>query len=218
MDSRFAIMGWCLIFFVGLALIAPVRAYGADVRIGCGTLSNPYGPYDYNNAYDRIHKLPIVEKFHFTRSVRMLEHGSSGSLPGDLDYTLRAFPNHPYALYAMARWQLQHGDRAGPNYYTAECYFKRAIKFRPKDGVVWMIYGIFLQRKGELEAALQKYLHAKKLIPKSPELDYNLGLLYVKLKKFAKARQFAELAYKGGYPLPGLRDKLKAAGKWKQDR
>lgn len=215
MNLRFVAMLF-LLACVGMATVAPGLVKAADTGIGCGTLANAFGPYDYNNPYARTHKLHIVEKYHFTESVRTLQHGATGTIPRDLDYTLRAFPNHPQALYAMARWQLAHGDKAGPHHLTAECYFTRAIEFRPKDGVVWMIYGIFLQRKGELKQALQKYLHAKKLIPKSPELDYNLGLLYVKLKDYDKARHYAELAYDGGYPLPWLKKQLKAVGAWKR--
>ena len=34
------------------------------------------------------------------------------------------------------------------------------------------------------------------------------------MKNYALARQEAQLAYKQGYPLPGLRNKLSAIGQW----
>lgn len=216
MNNRSAVMLFSLACMVVVPLM-PRVVIAASERQGCGRLANAYGPYDYNDPANRGHRLHIVEHYHFTESVRTLQPGVPG-IPQNLDYTLRAFPNHPQALYAMARWQLAHGDHAGPHYLTAECYFKRAIEFRPRDGVVWMIYGIFLQRKGQLKKALQKYLHAKNLIPKSPELDYNLGLLYVRLKDYGKARRYAELAYNAGYPLPGLKKQLKAVGAWTHNR
>lgn len=190
---------------------------------GCGSLKNAYGPFDYNTAYGRKH-WEIVESHHFTESVRTLKHGSTGKIPNDLDYTLRAFPNQPAALYDMAIYQLQHGyppagthDTTG--YYSAACYFKRAMAFAPKDGVVRMVYAIYLQRQDKDKIALKLYQQAEKLIPpaRAGELHYDMGLLYFKMKDYEKAREEAKNAYSGGYPLPGLRNQLKAAGQWSAD-
>jgi hypothetical protein len=49
---------------------------------------------------------------------------------------------------------------------------------------------------------------------KSPELHYNYGLLLTQLKDYEKARKHAKKAYDGGYPLPGLKNQLKAANQW----
>lgn len=187
---------------------------------GCGSLHNAYGPYNYNTARGRA-AWPVVQHYHFTESVQRLQHGSTGKIPEDLDYTLRAFPNQPLALFDMARYQLEHGYPRGANwdsvhYYPADCYFKRAIAFAPKDGVVRMIYGIYLQRKGDDKAALKRYHQAEKLIKpaRTAELHYNMGLLYFQMKDYAEARKQAKLAYAKGYPLPGLRKQLKAVGQW----
>lgn len=210
-----------LVFVLPLARLARAAESDTNLQIqGCGTLQNAYGPYNYNSATGRAH-WKIVERFHFTPSVQRLEHGNTGTLPEDLDYTLRAFPNQPLALFDMARYQLQHGYPPGASwesvhYYPAECYFKRAIAFAPGDGVVRMVYAIYLQRKGEERAALKRYQQAQKLIaPKrAAELHYDMGLLYFKMKDYAKAREQAKLAYAKGYPLPGLREQLQAVGQW----
>ncbi|HYW75891.1 MAG TPA: ABC transporter permease [Gammaproteobacteria bacterium] len=210
---------------VGAALTVSHIAAAAQSKVSsedpnCLNLHLGYGPFNYNTARGRAH-WKIVEEYHFTPSVQRLQHGHTASIPQDLDYTLRAFPNQPLALYDMAKYQLAHGYPLGGTYNSvhyvrAECYFKRAIRFAPKDGVVRMLYGIYLQRKGDHKAALKRYKQAEKLInPKrAAELHYDMGLLYLKMKDYAKAREQAKRAYSEGYPLPGLRKQLQAVGEW----
>jgi hypothetical protein len=193
-------------------------AQGMDVP-GCGSLLNAFGPFDYTNpAHVRDH-LAIVEQFHFDRGVDSLKgHAQSGRdmLGGDLAYTLRAFPNHHRALDAMGRYQLQSKQTPAPGArMSAECYFERAMVFAPHDGVVHMVYGIYLARQGDLDAALERYLEALQMTPDSTELHYNLGLLYADMKRYDDARDQAWLAYGSGFPLLGLRNKLLRAGEWR---
>ena len=47
----------------------------------------------------------------------------------------------------------------------------------------------------------------------SPEIHYFLGLAYLNLKDLDLASEHARRAYDLGYPLPGLRNKLAAAGR-----
>jgi len=205
---------------LAIAVLAFARAgaQGMDVP-GCGTLVNAYGPYDYTNPADVRDHLPIVEQFHFDRGVDALKgHAQSGpqSLGGDLAYTLRAFPNHHRALDAMGRYQLRSKQAPAPGArLTAECYFERAMAFAPRDGVVHMVYGIYLARKGDLDAALDRYLEALQMTPESTELHYNLGLLYADMKRYDDARDQAWIAYGSGFPLLGLRNKLVRAGQWR---
>lgn len=184
--------------------------------LDCGELTNPYGPYDFTDPAHREEFLPVVEKFHFTKNVEALIRGKSDTITGDLHYTLRAFPNHHRALDSMARYQFQHKRPFGAPYYSAECYFVRAIRFKPYDGVVRLIYGIFFHKRGDFQSAEVRYLEALKLVPEasSAEVFYNLGLLYIDLKMWGKAIEFAQKAYDGGHPLPGLKNRLKRAGKW----
>ena len=50
----------------------------------------------------------------------------------------------------------------------------------------------------------------------SANLYYNSGLIYFDLKYYEKSLAYAQKAYQMGYPLPGLRDKLKRSGKWQE--
>lgn len=220
--------GLLMLACIGLALYAWSAGARADESAanlkaqGCGSLENPYGPFNYNTARGRKH-WPIVRNYHFTQEVRTLKHGSTGSLGHDLDYTLRAFPNQPAALYDMIVYQLRDGYPNGGThetvgYYSAECYLKRAVVFAPHDGVVRMIYAIYWQRKGDDQKALKRYKQAEKRIKpaRSAELYYNMGLLYFQLKDYNNAREYAKKAYKRGYPLSGLRQQLKSVHQWSE--
>jgi tetratricopeptide (TPR) repeat protein len=184
----------------------------------CGALENAYGPFDYTDPTDRRDKLPIVEQFHFNIDVENLRRGQSSTIIGDLDYTLRAFPNHHRALNAMARYQQANPEAVVPPFRTAECYFNRALRFSPRDGTARMIYGSYLFKRGQRQAALQRYEEALALQPESAEAHYNMGLLQLELKRTAQALEHAHKAYSLGYPLQGLKNKLKRAGAWKEPR
>jgi hypothetical protein len=64
-------------------------------------------------------------------------------------------------------------------------------------------------------ASVEKLDAALALGVPSPNTDYNIGLTYFDVGEFDKALVSAHRAYGGGFPLPGLRNKLKRAGKWK---
>jgi tetratricopeptide (TPR) repeat protein len=100
--------------------------------------------------------------------------------------------------------------------FTVACYFARAVEFAPDDGAVRVLYGIYLSRRGHKNEALEHLQAAQKLLADAdnPNLHYNLGLAYFELKDYDKALAHAKKAYELGFPLPGLRDKLKRAGKW----
>ena len=179
---------------------------------GCGDLHNAYGPFDYRDPVNKRVNLPIVETFHFTPDVESLRHGSSGTVLGDLRYTLRAFPNHHRALKSIARYALAGGqfpiDDSIP---SAECYFDRAIAFRPDDAAVRVIYANYLFKTGGREEARKQYEEALRLAPESVEINYVAGLFFVDIGDLERARKLAKMAYDNGYPLPGLRKKLVAA-------
>lgn len=198
-----------------LLLAAPARAAGADAELDCGDpFANGVGPWDYTNAEDRSNpqRIPIVERYHFTTGVETLTKGESTAyVLGDIDYTLRAVPNHHRALNAAARYDIENGGTP-LRFRSAYCWFQRAMVFRPEDGTVRLIYGNWLTRKGRNEEALEAYADAKKLMPGSVEVDYNMGLLYLKMGDLEKARESAQVAYAGNYPLDGLRRKLAEKG------
>ena len=184
----------------------------------CGSLNKVlgvFGPFDYNDPEDRSQRLYAVESFHFTQEVEELRAGKSGTVAADLNYTLISFPNHHRALNSIARLESSKGDMSGAK-YSVDCYFDRAMRWRPNDAAVRGIYANYLYRKNDLAGARLQYEEALRLSPTAPELCYNAGLFFFALKDYARARALAKVAYAGGYPLPGLRSKLQAAGAWSE--
>ncbi len=199
----------------GLALSGHQAAAQATAE-PCGSLSNAYGPYDYTNPVHRRENLRIVEDYHLNDDVLALRRGMTAETPlGDISYTLRAFPNHHLALDAMARYHRRHSTEQFSNgRYSIGCWFDRARRFNPRDGNVRLLYGIHLMLTSRHEDALEEMEQALRLMPNSAEVHYNLGLLHVGTGNLDVAEEHARRAYDLGYPLPGLRDKLRDAGRW----
>ncbi|OWW20392.1 tetratricopeptide repeat protein [Noviherbaspirillum denitrificans] len=183
----------------------------------CGDLENAYGPFDYRERAIHADSLKLVESAHFTPEVEKLISGNRGALGADLDYTLRAFPNHPRALTSMARLALRtKGSKSNGMKYSFECYFNRALRFQPDDPAVHAIYGGFLSKLGRLDEAIEHLSEAVRLQPNDATSNYNLALVYFDKKDYAKAREHAKKAYEQDFPLPGLKNKLIQAGKWEE--
>lgn len=170
------------------------------------------GPFDYRTAKD---KLRLVESYHFTAKVESLAGGQSGGIGADIDFTLRAFPNHPRALLAASKLARKEKTvRPSGFYHTVDCWFQRAILFKPDDAQVRLVYGIELLKDGKRDAAIEQLSVAERLEGSNANVHYNLGLAYFDLGDYDKSLAYARTAYKLGFPLPGLRDKLTRAGKW----
>jgi len=204
-------------FFIYALSLFLARVAFAQLPLECGALANNYGPFDYTNPQHKLHKLGIVEKAHFTRNIEQLIGGKSSTLEGDLDYTLRAFPNHHRALASFSNLN-RIRQRSNPDYrtgyFTLECYFLRAIANAPEDPVVYLLYGIFHDRLKQSGKAESNYLKSIDLDPESAGAHYNLGLLYFRLAKYEESLEHAKVAYDRKYPLPGLMKKLKKSGHW----
>ena len=181
----------------------------------CGTLfsSGQYGPYDFRTDKD---KLPIVLGAHFTPEVELLIRGKSSGTPGgDIDYTLRAIPNHPNALIAMMRLaEKEKTPQPRGSRYTVECWFDRALQFRPDDNVARMIYATFLIKNGSMPQAVDQLDRVTATAGDNAFTHYNAGLIYFNIKDFDKALSQAHKALALGLPRTELADQLKTAGKW----
>jgi Tfp pilus assembly protein PilF len=204
---RYVIAASCSI---ALLLGVPFQDTRAQEVPGCGDLENSYGPFDYRDPLVRSQKLRVVEDFHFTRDVQSLQRGASGSVITDLDYTLRAFPNHSRALAVMSKYALQGGGFLD-TISSAECYFLRAVAFAPDDAAVHLLYGNYLYKRKKLKEAREEYEAAVRLDPQSPEISYNAGLYFLEVGEIERARELAKIAYDQDYPLPGLKNRLAAA-------
>lgn len=151
---------------------------------------------DYTNPEHRSYCLPMVDKAHFTPDVvqNLFRGHSTARLEGDLDYTLRAFPNHHRALLAMARFQLLHQNNFPNNLTPAECYLQRAAVFSPNDPNIPFLYGFYLHREGLYNKALSQYKKSERMAPDNPTLHYYMAKLYLETDEKGKATQHAERA------------------------
>jgi tetratricopeptide (TPR) repeat protein len=197
---------------MSLAAIPPL-AHGQEVG---------YGPYDYTNPDHYYNKLPVVEAYHFNRDVETLTGTmQGGSIAGHLWYVIRSFPNHHRALNSMAKLWRNHMAQNQVPYgidadKTPKYLFDRAMQFAPHDAVVPLLYGMHLYELGDSDTARELFVRAQELGEGQPELQYNLGLMYMKLGNPSQALIHAEKAYQLGYPLPGLRNLLVEAGVWQE--
>ena len=98
--------------------------------------------------------------------------------------------------------------------FSVECFFDRAIRFKPNDAMTRMVYATYLLQAAQPDRATEQLRLAAELQPDDPTINYNLGLLYVKKKDYAQAKTHAKKAYEQGFPLPGLKNQLIQAGKW----
>lgn len=201
---------------VALELNKNLGWYGSDLKgRPCAGKGQGVGPFDYNNASHRSNtNYSQILASHFPPKVEQLKSGNRGSLYGDLDYTLRGIPNNPRALYALSRYQLK---RKPANEETpVECYFQRAIIFKPDDINVYILYANYLKKMGHSDLAIKQYKSALSYKPDHGGLHNGIGLLYLETKNYEQALQHAHEAYKNGYKRKTLKNKLKAAKKWSE--
>jgi tetratricopeptide (TPR) repeat protein len=198
---------------VCLGLASPARAQGEGNEPGCGSLETHYGPFDFRRTtpYSR----QIVERAHFNRGVETLTKGITGPLGGDIWYTLSVYPNHPRALLAMERLAEREKKSTPVNSrYSIDCLYERAMRFKPDDHVVRMLFANFLLKQGKRDEALQHLDYVVTTTAEDPFAQFNAGMLYTDMKLYDKALQQAHKVIAMGLTRPELRDRLTAVGQW----
>lgn len=218
--------GVSLLVATALALpLAVASANAADVvvkndlAVTCGKAPPGHpvkGRRDYTlmstNEKDR-RDIRYHEYFHIEPARKQLATGNlSWGVMNNLHFVLHKVPNDHPALQLLVQW-----DKAGgrdPAYASPACYLVWASEFAPNDPMVWGYGGVYFYNKGDKAMAGQWWNKALALNPNNADVHYNLGLLQFEQGDYAAARKHAEAAYAAGYPLPGLRDKLRKAGQW----
>lgn len=184
----------------------------------CNGGGQAFGPYDYTlrGSIDP-YNLNIVEGAHLTPDVENLIRGRTSTTPEhDLNYTLRAWPNHHRALLSIIRYQLKIKDKLMPGKLETppECYLQRAIHFSPNDAASYSLFGYYLSKMGQPDRADKMYQKALELNPKSAKSAYSYSLLLIELKRYDEAVKFAKIAYQYGKPPKGLKNKLIKLNLW----
>lgn len=200
------------LLFVGLFAALGVRAESTDNP--CGPLyTQHYGPFDYRTQKPR---LEIVERAHFTPMVESLIRGQSGDLGKDLNYTLRAAPNHHRALVAIVRWGERLKSRSLPGMeHPIDCWFERALRFAPDDHVARSLFARYVGKQGQLDLATRQLDIVLNQSNENPMSIYNVGLIFFELGLSERALEQAHKAKAAGYTRPELEEMLRKAGQWR---
>ena len=197
----------CLILWSGVAAAQPID--------GCGDpFVNTYGPFDYRN--NQGPRLKIVEDYHFTPNIEALVSGNSGPVGGELAYTLRAFPNHHRALVALMKLEVKEKTPVpkGAN-FSVECYLLRAVRFRPDDTTARMLLARYLASKSRRDDAIKQLESTATYAKDNGFTHYNIGLGYLELNEHEAALSHAQKALALGFERTQLKERLQAAGKWR---
>ena len=196
-----------------LALLASVASRAQVNASGCPDLGQPFGDYLVDKD-----KVSLSERFHFTPEVENLVRGkSSEKIGADIDFMLSNYPNHHRALVAMMRLGEKLKTPQPPGARTSvECYFILALRFRRDDPVARMLYANFLARNGREPEAGAQLEWVRRAVPDDPLAQYNIGLIYLDMRNYAKALEQAHRARELGITRTDLSDRLKKAGQWKE--
>jgi len=214
---------------VGFSYIETASADEND----CGSLDSSgrgnIGPWDYHDPSSRVPtgedpmgRIKRVENVHFKPKWEFIDPKEpSEEIGNQTIYTLLVFPNHPRALWTLSRLEKQRGPLKNYAYHnsiwvpqlTADCFFDRAFRFRQDQSPTWMLYGMHLHSRGNLKGSKDAYRKAEELGEDSTPFHYNYGLLLADAREIDAAEAHARIAYARGYPLKGLKDRLKKLGR-----
>jgi hypothetical protein len=181
----------------------------------CGPIyTKHYGPYDYRTQRSA---LAIVEEFHFDARVEAGIRGINGHIAGDLNYTLKASPNHHRALVTLINVTNRvKADRLQGMEWPMECYFDRAMRFRPDDSVVRSLYGQWLYGRNRPQDAERQLARAIELAEENAFSQFNIGLIFFQNGRHELALRQAHRALAMGFPRQELVDSLKRVNAWRE--
>ena len=172
------------------------------------------GPFDYRSPANRPN-VRMVEANHFTPQIENLVRGRTGTLAGELSFVLHGFPNHHRALASLSRYGLrENAAQPGNLDYTVDCYFQRALRFRPDDLIVRMLFADYLGKIKRNDDAKLQLDYVRGAAPDNPLTQYNVGLLYFQIGRYKEALAQAHLAMSMGMPRTDLKEKLQAKNLW----
>lgn len=197
--------------------LSPIHAHGQTGPQACGNpFRNHFGPFDFRTVPPETRKM--VEDFHFTPGIQSMTQPRNTmmrDMAKDVAYTLEVFPNHPRALLVMHRLsQRWKSDPAPGTSFTVECWFDRAIRFRPDDTVVRSLYAQYLGGVNRKQDAAVQLKLASEHAKDNPLAHYNIGLVAMEAGLTDIALQQAHRALALGFPRQELAEQLRKANAW----
>ena len=184
-------------------------------------IEGKHGPFDYRKTTQA--ERTLVEQPHFTEHYRAYQLGKrrfkiskSGIIEtpaAGFGYTLWAFPNHYLSLIAVEDLGYrQKKERLDGLPLRVHCYFQRAVKFVPDDGLVRALYGYYQSRRGNAAEADWQLAQAIEIKAEDRNVLVYSAFARLELGQPEAAVELARKAYALGYNLPGLRERLARAG------
>ena len=172
-----------------------------------GAAWNPLHHYCAALAYigrGKVESDKTVAAFNYQRAIQ------------NLTYTIDRTPQqHPMYLQILIRFAQAH--RGLRHHERAALYLRQAVRLFPKSPTPYAALGDHLYKTGQFADARDILLEGNAATDgASAEIHYFLGLTSIALGDYDAALEQAREAYSRGYPLPGLRDKLKSAGRWNE--
>lgn len=203
--------------YLVLLLVSSAFSSAASAQSECGDpFRNHYGPFDYRTATKD--NLALVERAHFTPGVETMTKPATttyANMAADVGYTLHVFPNHHRALITMTKLGERHKTDQPPGAkFTVDCYYQRAVLYRPDDNVARLLYVQYLAKQGKQDLVLAHLQEAQRRSGDNPVSIYNIGLVAYDVGAFDIALNQAHLAAAAGYARKGLEERLRKSGHW----
>lgn len=185
-------------------------------------IEGKHGPFDYRNT-PQVEK-DRVERVHFNEHYQAYKNGKVGKFKKKHDsiyetpaagfgYTLWAFPNHYHALSAIEDiGYKQKTEKLDGLALRIHCYFQRAARHVPNDGLVKALYGYYYARRQLSNEAERELVKAIDLQPDNINVLNYVATAYLEMGNIEKAVEYARQVYAAGYPFPGLRSRIEKAG------
>lgn len=152
-----------------------------------------------------------VKRNHLDPAMAAMRQGNySRGVKADLSFVMSSWPNYYPVLEALITYDLGGGKTY--DFPTTRCFLERARTIFPDDVKVRLLEGYYFWKKNDKDRAISSYEDALALDPDASDAHYNLGLVYLEMNQYDKAREHAKAAYAAGYPLTGLKNRLAKAG------
>ena len=187
--------------------------------------ADSYSPADFERLKDRLGVRAYYGLHHFCAGLHWINRARVETDPkvrrylleNALEETLFTYKSaehdsvvFPDIAIGLAKIRKELGQ-VGPAIEVLE----KAIKDQPERVDLYGTLALFYRDQSHLDKAKEVLLRADELSGgQSAEVQYSLGLINLEMGDVDGAVENAVRSYKLGYPLPWLKNKLRALGKW----
>src|SRR5579875_3389354 len=110
-------------------------------------------------------------------------------IPGGSDRDRMSRSITDLAAAMAAAWSAGKPEQVTARHAQAAATFRRLTRMRPQVSAYWNNLGVACRLSGDTAASERALLKAGELAPDDAEVHYNLGLLYLQLRHWPRARE-----------------------------